>query len=249
MEQTRYERMVEEALTIKRRTRRDQVRLMTMLKEVSDEGVLEKFCEDINLTIAGAGNYLDAHAKFLELGLVPGSGDGVDGVVAEMWEDIFDPTGDGRYGYGTVDREGIDTAAVELGLRGPTKAYDIAKNPNSLQAAIRGDNRASKAAAEALAWKFNHDPEFRDLAHSLGIYVTSQERGRDRVDMPNSKRDPWITEVVHMVSMAARLREKAFADPKAPPALIEYCQQVADDMAAVVSLIEGRIEIDRMERV
>ena len=159
MEHITYEALVEEGLTRRRRTRQDQVWLMTALKTCEDDGCLDRYCDDINLSPAAAKNYLAAHAKFLDLGLVPGSGDGVDAIVAEMWEEVFDPTLDGRFGYGAVDREGVDAAADELGLKGPTKAYDIAKNPQSMKAAIIGDERCATAAADAVIIRMEHDPK------------------------------------------------------------------------------------------
>lgn len=156
MEHEKYEALVEEILTLKRRARRDQARLMVLIKEAEDGGVLDRLCYDVNLSMPAAKNYLAAHAKFLDLGIVP-ERDTSDGLIAEMWEDVFDPTlHDTR--YASVDREGVDAAADELGLRGNTKAYDIAKNPQSMKAAIIGDGRAASAAIEAIIARAKTDP-------------------------------------------------------------------------------------------
>lgn len=246
MDTVRYGRLRDEAIGIKRRSRRDQVRLMLILKEVHDEGVLGEFCEDINLSIAAANNYLAAHDLFItEHGIIPGTGEGTDDLIASLWENVFDPTlFDTR--YDNVDREGIDAEVERLGLRGPTKAYDIAKNVRSLFAAITGDGRAARAASEALAWKMEHDEEFREAAHAMGLYFVAPDN-RPRPNFPRGKKDPWFSDITHAVAVIARLREKAFNDPAAPPALMEYCSKIRDDAAAVVDLIRGRIEMDQME--
>lgn len=189
MEHERYEAMVEEALTIKRRTRRDQARLMLLLKEAKDADVLSAFCGDINLSIPAATNYLVAYDKFVnEHGIVPGSGAGADDLVAEMWENVFDPTLDGRYGYGGVNREDIDAAANDLELRGSTKAYDIAKNPRSMMAAIIGDPRAASAAVEAVLARAKTDPliatALRSAMHRGGsLHPKPREDQRDQSEV------------------------------------------------------------------
>lgn len=247
MDPVRYERLVEEAISIKRRSRRDQVRLMTLIKEVNDDDLLEKFCGDINLSVAAAKNYLAAYDNAMGLGIVPGSV-GADEMVQEMWDQIFDPTlHDTR--YDGVDREGIDEQVEEMGLKGPTKAYDIAKNVMSLMAAIRGSGKAAKAAAEALAYKMEHDEEFREVAHAMGIYFVDPGKDHPHNPHPRAKKDPWFSDIVHAVAVVAKLKEKAFADDNAPPALMEYCTQIATDAQAVVDLIRGRIEMDHMENV
>jgi len=247
MDQVRYESMVEEAIGIQRRTRREQVRLMVLLKEAQDGGVLEQFCEDINLTLAAAGNYLTAHTKFVEdYGVIPGSGEGSNDLVAEMWEQVFDSTADGRWGYNGVDREHITEEAQALGLKGTSKAFDIAKNTRSLMAAIRGDSKARAAAAEAITWVMTHSQKARDEMHAKGVYFVRPGGSGGHSGTVHS-RDPWFSDIVHAVGVMARLREKAFNDPKAPPALMEHCAKIRDDAAAVVDLIKGRLQMDEME--
>lgn len=175
MEHARYEALVEEAIGIKRRTRREQARLMLLIKEAADGDVLEKFCGDINLSVPAARNYLAAFDAFHELGIVPDE-HSIDGIVAEMWEDVFDPTlHDAR--YASVDREGVEAASVKLGLKGPTKALDIAKNHKSLTVAIMGDARCADTAMTAVLARADHDPELRERLESQ-MLATWKLQGR-----------------------------------------------------------------------
>ena len=149
----RYEVRVEEARTISQRNRRDQVRLMMLVKEADEHNRLEDFAAEINLSMSASLNYLSAYDRFVGYDLLPAILDDADRqvpeAVYEVWKDIFDPTeNDSR--YANVDRKGVDEAVEELGLKGSTKAYDIAKNPKSLQAAILGDKRAAEAALQAI---------------------------------------------------------------------------------------------------
>jgi len=202
MEHTKYEALVNEGRNLWTNSKQAQARLMVILKIVQDDGCLDTYCEDIGLTPATAKNYLAAYDKFLDLGFVPGSGDGVDQTIVRMWEDIYDPTlFDPR--YSTVDREGVDAAARELELRGSTKAYDIAKNPNSMKAAIIGDGRAASAAVEAIIARAKTDPLI-----AIALRAGFRDTPPRPLDRPHRDADTIVRDALHSLDHAAiRLTE------------------------------------------
>lgn len=245
-----YESRVEEALSIKRRTLRDQVRLMILFKEADQAGVLEKFSNDINYTGAVAQNYLAAYRRFVELGALPEEFTDADRVpVTEplftLWGETYDSTLF-HPRYKGVDRLGIDKAAEDLGLQGNTKAYDIAKNPRSMQAAIIGDKAATEAALTALATKVGADPEFQmEMARVGFTYCNPQEPVKPPVDRPLL--DPWVERITTLRSKAHRFREYAFDDPHAPVGVYDAATAVMEDMLAVRDLIKGRRDMNDRE--
>ena len=197
MEHTKYEALVNEGRNLWTNSKQAQARLMVILKTVQDDGCLDTYCEDIGLSPATAKNYLAAYDKFLDLGFVPGSGDGVDQTIVRMWEDVYDPTlFDPR--YGSVDRDGVDAAADELGLRGPTKAYDIAKNPNSMKAAIIGDGRAASAAVEALIARAKTDPLI-----AIALRASFREHPPRPLDRPRKDGDQIVRDALHDLDSAS----------------------------------------------
>lgn len=129
----RYDLRVEETLSIKQRTVRDRVRLMLLFKEAENHHRLSSFTEDTGFTPMTAQNYLSAYSSYVKDRLLPNRVTDADDVsvsddVYELWADTFDPTlHDSRYQM--ESRAAVLEAAGELGLKGHTKALDIAKNP------------------------------------------------------------------------------------------------------------------------
>jgi hypothetical protein len=181
MEHTKYKAAVEEGLTIKRRSRADQTRLMVIFRAMDEDQCLAQYCDDIGYTEKAAQNYLKAYETYMDMGVVPEHADldaPLSPAVIEMWLEVFDATLDGRYGYSGVDREGIDAASKEAGLKGPSKAYDIAKNPNSMTVAILGDDRCAQAATKAVLRAAALNPELRDVLQE-GILDLWHDDGTD----------------------------------------------------------------------
>lgn len=244
MEHNVYRSRVEEALSIKQRSRKDQVRLMLLFKEADNNGCLIQFCTDIGYTEAGASNYLLAYDRFVTLGVLPADLPNADINVPEsipaMWGEAFDPTSDGRFGYGSVDRQGVENEAERMGLKGSTKALDIAKNPRSMTAAILGDHRAAQAALEAILTLARRDPL---IAHGL----------RQRTPpMPPPQRplreDPAdvLRSVLHGVDFAVE-RLADFDVPEGMESLvIEHVAESIRSLSDLRTVLEGRRALNRL---
>jgi hypothetical protein len=238
MENVRYERLVEEAIGIKRRSRRDQGRLMLLIREVNDADRLKEFCEDINLTVPAAKNYLAAWDKAEEMGIVPGSGPGADEMIQEMWDLIFDPTlNDAR--YANVDREGVEAAAEEAGLQGPTKALDIAKNTKSMAVAIIGDSKCAAAAADAVMLAAKSDSDLYKRIEDEIIRNWNVERPGPR--HPTEHNDDFFKGVFDKAKNAIR---RSYDLDDLPEHLLGYAHGRALEIKTVASelvvVIEGR---------
>jgi hypothetical protein len=135
---------------------------MLLIKEADQEGRLEQFANDIDMSLKTTGNYLDAYDDYVERGLLPATFADADAVeihaaVYEIWDDVYDYTAHTQR-YDSVDRTGVMAVAEEMGLKGHGKAMDIAKNPKSMTAAILGDHRAAVAAVEAVVALAKRDP-------------------------------------------------------------------------------------------
>ena len=235
MKQAKYDALVKEGRSLWRNTRQTQVRLMVILKVCEDDGCLDQYCEDIDISPPAAKNYLAAHAAFLDLGFVPGSGDGVDQTIVKMWTTVFDATLDGRFGYGSVDREGVDAAADELGLKGNTKAYDIAKNPNSMKAAIIGDGRAASAAVDALVTRAHDDPLI-----ATALRTALRERP-PRPPHPRERDDYQMVQDILGTIDHYSIRLTEFDVPENMAIfVINHINTVIDRLRTVITIMEGK---------
>ena len=242
MEQARYQSRVEEARTIKRRTRQGQVRLMLLFKEAEQDGCLDQFCADTDYTHVTAKNYLSAYEHFVEMRVLPETIDSADLsvslIVEEMWEDVFDATlHDPR--YGKVDRDGIATAAVEAGLQGPSKAMDIAKNTKSMKVAIVGDRRVTEAAMEALFLLVEKDSDVRQAMQDrmLDVWLAPTKGRGSSEDLDDDEKAEKLLDF--MRAKARALSELSLSDVVSDFTALRI-REIQDLLTNTIIVLEGR---------
>jgi hypothetical protein len=250
MDTMRYERDAEESRTIGRRNRQGQVRQMFLVAYYHQQGAFEGFCENAEITPAVGKNYLAAYDRLAAGGIVPAvlSGhpddviESVQTTVAfEMWSELYDATADGRFGYGTVDRDGIAEAAERLGLRGVTKAQDIAKNHRSMAAAIIGDARCRGTALDTLLTLATEDPEIRQMMQDRGMFVSVTPEPTDGGNAPRPEPiSMWARKMIALADLGTSVRELVFEHDEVPAGMEDSLEAAIVNFTAARDVLRGR---------
>ena len=247
MDQMTYKATVEEGLTIKRRSRSDQTRLMVIFQAMDEDGCLARYCDDIGYTEHAAQNYLKAYETYVDMDLVPEHVDldtPLNPAVLELWLEVFDATLDGRYGYSGVDRESIEAESKAAGLKGPSKALDIAKNPNSMTVAIVADEKCALAAAKAVLRAAANNPDLRDTLQEGMLDIWDHDGTTSMVKGGGGGRDLTERDVVWKLFDKFDRDARRIYDFDIPDYLVDLSIERARRTVALISetlvILEGR---------
>jgi hypothetical protein len=219
---------------------------MLLIKEADQDGRLEQFANDIDMTLKTTGNYLTAYDGYVQRGLLPETFTDADDLSLneihhEIWGEVFDYTVHAQR-YSGIDREGVIEAAEDLGLAGFGKAMDIAKNPRSMTAAIVGDMKAARAALGAISQRAAADPVFRREISTMGFYVPMDQPTAEADDRPVMSF--WARRIIMLRDLTMSTRERAFEDPNTPAGLYDACADGVENLAATRDLMRGRGDLD-----
>lgn len=181
MEHRKYRARLEEWMSLSRRTRRDQVRQMILIAEANQHGSLKHLMDDAGISKARARALLDAYNEYVSLDILPADIKDANDIrtselVYQMWDEVYDGIKHDKRFAAIEDREEISEQAEELGLKGPSKALDIAKNLPSLLAAIMGSHDTAMAAVRGVFGRSEHDNEVRQTLQDGMLDMWHRER-------------------------------------------------------------------------